>query len=129
MKFLRIYHVFVIAVLCAGILPGCSDRPTESSTVPAEIIGVWTTQNQESAGVSIEFKERSVIISSDLGVVENSVTKVKSEKGAAGGSTLYSISYSDKGGKTNLMEVVYFPEQEGTIRFKSDPSMAWKKSK
>ncbi len=128
MKFLKIYHAVVIAVLCAGMLSGCSERPTESSTMPGDIIGIWTTQNRESAGVSIEFREKSVIISSDLGVVENAVTKVRSEKDVEGGGTLYSISYSDKGRKTNLMEVVYFPEQGGTIRFKSDPSMAWKKS-
>jgi len=129
MKLFEFCRIFVIAVLCAGMLPGCSERPAESSTVPGEIVGVWTTQNKESAGVSIEFKEKSVIISSDLGVVENSVTKVNSEKGAADGSTLYSISYSDRGKKTNLMEVVYLPEQGGAIRFKSDPSMAWKRSR
>lgn len=129
MKFLKVYHILAVAVLCAGIFLSCSERSTESSTVPGEIVGVWTTENNESAGVSIEFREKSIIISSDLGVVENSVVKVKSEKGAAGESKLYSIFYSDRNKKTNLMEVVYFPEDGGTIRFKSDPSMVWKKSK
>lgn len=129
MNFLKLFHVFAVAVLCAVTLLSCSGRPAESSTAPGEIVGVWTTQNAESAGVSIEFRERSVIIGSDLGVVENSIVTVRSNKGSARGSTVYTISYSDRDGKTNLMEVVYFPEQGGTIRFKSDPSMVWKRSR
>jgi hypothetical protein len=129
MRYHKPYRLLMAAVLFLGMLLSCSGRSTVSSTVPNEIIGVWTTQSKESAGVSIEFKEKSVIISSDLGVVENSVVKVKSEKGSTEDSMLYSIYYSDRGKKTNLMEVVYFPEQGGTIRFKSDPSMAWKRSR
>jgi hypothetical protein len=129
MKFHKSYRLLMAAVVSVGLLLSCSGRSTVSSTVPKEIVGVWTTQNKESAGVSIEFREKSVIISSDLGVVENSVVKVKSEKGSTEDSILYSIYYSDRGKKTNLMEVIYFPEQGGTIRFKSDPSMAWKRSR
>jgi hypothetical protein len=130
MKFLKSYRILVAAVLFTGMLLGCSQRSTtESPTMPEEIVGVWTTQNKDSAGVSIELRDKSIIISSDLGVAENGVSSVKMEKGGEDGSTLYTISYSDRGRKTNQMEIIYYQEQGGTIRFRSDPSMAWKRSR
>jgi hypothetical protein len=113
--------LFIIAVLTAL---GCSS----SSSAPKELQGVWKTASPESAGVSIEFKPDRIIISSDLGVAENAITKVERRKGHLHNSTLYTIYYSDRFKETNLMNVLYTPGEGGVIRFKSEQDVLWKKS-
>jgi hypothetical protein len=108
--------------ICTAL--GCSS----GSTTPKELLGVWKTASPESAGVTIEFRPDKVIISSDLGVAENAITKVKREKGHLHNSTLYSIYYSDRFKETSLMNVLYTPEDGGVIRFKSEQDVLWKKS-
>lgn len=106
------------------LVSGCSS----DSTAPKQIQGVWKTGSPESAGVSIEFTRDRIIISSELGVVENAITKVKSRKGHLHNSMLYSIYYSDRFKETNLMNVLYSPDDGGVIRFKSEQDVLWKKS-
>jgi hypothetical protein len=124
MKSMRVSAFLVSAIFAAGLLLGCSSQPA----APKEIQGVWKTASPESAGVSIEFTPNKIIISSELGVVENAITKVKSQKGHLHGSMLYSIFYSDRFKETNLMNVLYSPEDGGVLRFKSEQDVVWKKS-
>jgi hypothetical protein len=120
----KAYAFTAAMIISTGLFLGCSS----SSTAPREIQGVWKTQAEESADVSIEFTPGKIIISSDLGVVENTITKVKSEKGHLHNSMLHSIYYSDQFKETNLMNVLYSPEDGGVIRFKSEQDVIWKKT-
>ncbi len=125
MRSAKIYGAFAVLIFMVLFFIGCSNDP---SVLPKDIMGTWKTQSKDSTGVYIEFKERSLIISSDLGVVENSIVKVKTEKDGAGGFINYSIYYTDRGGKTASMVVIYSPKDGGTLMFKSDPGMIWKRS-
>ncbi|HNY64064.1 MAG TPA: hypothetical protein PKM41_01415 [Deltaproteobacteria bacterium] len=113
------------AIIATGLFLGCSSSPE----APKEIQGVWKTLSEESADVAIEFTPEKIIISSETGVVENTITRVKAEKGHLHNSMLYSIYYSDQFKETNLMNVLYSPEDGGTIRFKSEQDVVWKKSR
>lgn len=123
MKSSKAYSFLAVMALIVALFLGCS-----SSTAPKEIQGRWTTESPESAGVSIEFTADKIIISSDLGVVENTITSVKSQKGHLHNSMLYVIYYSDRFKETNLMNVLYSPEGGGVLRFKSEQDVLWKKS-
>ncbi len=127
----RNYFILLLAILMASGIVGCSKAASPEKAiveVPRDIMGTWKTQNDESAGVLIEFKAKSLIISSDLGVIENPVVKVESAKGTDGKSTQYSISYTERGGKTTIMDVIFSPANGGELRFKSDQVMVWKRS-
>lgn len=124
MKPMRAHSFLAALVFFAGMALGCSS----STQVPRELQGTWKTMSQESAGVSIEFTPDRVIISSDFGVVENTVTKVTSRKERLHNSRLYSVYYSDRLKETSLMDVLYTPEGGGTLRFKSEQDVVWKKS-
>ncbi len=124
MKTMRAHSFLAALVFFAGIALGCSS----GAQVPQELQGTWKTVSPESAGVSIEFTPDRVIISSDFGVVENTVTKVTSRKERLHNSRLYSVYYSDRLKETNLMNVLYTPEGGGTLRFESEQDVVWKKS-
>jgi hypothetical protein len=124
MKSNRAYFCLTAVVFFSVLVLGCSS----SSTAPKEIQGTWRTGSPESAGVSIEFTPDKIIISSDFGVVENTITKVKSQKGHLHNSMLYSVYYSDRFRETNLMNVLYSPEDGGVLRFKSEQDVLWKRS-
>jgi hypothetical protein len=124
MKSIRAYVFLASVIFAAGLVLSCSS----DTAAPKEILGVWKTTSPESAGVSIEFTPDKIIISSDLGVAENAITKVKSQKGHLHGSMLYSIFYSDRFKEANLMNVLYSPEDGGVLRFKSEQDVIWKKS-
>ncbi|HNR51333.1 MAG TPA: hypothetical protein PLE36_12840 [Deltaproteobacteria bacterium] len=115
--------LLISAVVAAALLACC----TGSSTAPDALIGVWTTDAEESADVSIEFSRDRLVISSDTGVFENSIEKVKAEKGDVPGVVLYNVYYLDRDGETNLMSFFYAPEEGGAICFKSERDVEWKK--
>ena len=70
--------LLISAVVAAALLACC----TGSSPAPDALLGVWTTDAEESADVSIEFSRDRLVISSDTGVLEHSIEMVKREKGA-----------------------------------------------
>ncbi len=118
-------QLLVAIITCAMICAACSARPS----VPSEIIGTWKAGDEDSAGVSIEFTSKTIIISSDLGVIENAITKINSEKGRLPDSTQYSVYYADRNKASNLMSILYSPEDGGTLRFKSEQDMVWKRER
>lgn len=119
----RAYSLFSVTVYFLVLMTSCSDK----LTAPQEIIGVWKTEAKDSSEVSIEFTPDKLIISSDLGVIENSITKIKREKAHNRNAFSYSVYYSDRKGETNLMSIMYSSEGGGTLRFKSDETMVWRR--
>lgn len=125
MRSCRFFCFLIVPAVVLGLLTSCS----KSSNAPGEIIGIWKTQDRGSEGVSVEFRHDRIIISSDLGVMEDIITQVKSQKGHLHNTTLYSIYYSDQGGEKNLMNILYSPEDGGSLRFKSEQDTIWKRSR
>lgn len=112
------------AVVFMALPAGCN----RGSTVPEGLVGTWQTDAKESADVTFDFSGERIVISSDMGVFEYALEKVEAEKGHLYNTTLYSIYYQDRDGETNLMKLLYSPDEGGTIRFKSDQDTVWTKS-
>lgn len=111
--------IIIITVFCFA----CSSK----SSVPTEMIGIWKSVDADSSEVTIEFTPNSIVISSDLGVIENMITKIEAQQNQGSDTTLYSVYYSDRNKETNLMSVLYSPEDGGILRFKSQQDMRWKR--
>ena len=118
-------YVSVLAVIISSILcMQCSN----SSTPPMEIVGVWTTPDENYAGESIEFTSGMIIMNSvSRGVFEYTIDKVKSKEGHLYNSTLYTVYYTDQSGEKNLLNLIYTPEEGGTLMFKSEQDIFWKR--
>ena len=115
--------VIVISISCILFMQ-CSS----SSTSPLEIVGVWTTVNEDYAGETIEFTSETITMSSaGQGVFEYTIDKVTSEKGPVSGSTLYTFHYTDKAGNRNLFSFIYTSGDGGTLMFKSEQDVLWKR--
>ena len=112
--------ICVTSVLCMQ----CSN----SSTPPVEIAGVWTSLDENYAGESIEITSGMIIMSSvSRGVFKYTIDKVKSGEGHLYNSTLYTVYYIDKSGGKNLLNLIYTPEDGGTLMFKSEQDIFWKR--
>ncbi len=119
--FFLLSMVFVVVPM--AFLAGCNTSPT----IPEGLVGVWQTDEKESAEVTFDFSRERIVISSGTGVFEYTVEKVEAEKGHLYNTTLYSIYYLDRDGETNLMNLLYSPEEGGIIRFKSEQDKVWRK--
>ncbi len=121
-------HIFfVISLVFAVGFMAFSAGCNRGSTIPEGLVGVWQTDAEESADVTFDFSRERIVISSDMGVFEYTVEKVEADKGHMYNTTLYSVYYLDRDGETNLMKLLYSPEEGGTIRFKSEQDKVWRK--
>lgn len=124
MKTKNICLVVLIICVPSVLCMQCSS----SSTPPVEIVGVWTTLDENYAGESIEFTSGMIIMNSgSRGVFEYTIDKVKSGKGHLYKSTLYTLYYTDQSGEKNLLNLIYTPEDGGTLMFKSEQDIFWKR--
>ena len=123
-------HIFILSsmvlvMVCTAFLAGCN----VSSTIPEGLVGVWQTDAAESADVTFDFSRERIVISSGMGAIEYTVEKVEADKGHLYDTTLYSIYYLDRDGETNLMRLLYSPQEGGVVRFKSDQDTVWRKNR
>ncbi|MBN2297865.1 MAG: hypothetical protein JXM72_04700 [Deltaproteobacteria bacterium] len=115
--------IIVISISCILFMQ-CSS----SSTSPLETVGLWTTINEDYAGETIEFTPETITMSSaSQRVLEYTIDKVTSEKGPVSDSTLYTFHYTDKAGNRNLFNLIYTSEDGGTLMFKSEQDILWKR--
>jgi hypothetical protein len=122
-KFLKTIQNIFLMVICL-----CVVQCTGSKTLPGEVSGTWTTQDESYAGEYIELTDKTVAFGIEGGERhEFPVMKVESEKGHLFGSTLYSVYYADGTGAKNLFRIIYTPEDGGTLRQKSAQDVPWKR--
>jgi hypothetical protein len=101
-----------------------------SYSLPLEIAGKWTTENQAYKGEYIGISSRSIIFGSEGSEsFIYTIKKVKIEKGHLHDSTTYRIFCSDKSGVENLFTLIYTPDDGGTLRQKSSQDTIWKRIK
>ena len=91
-------------------------------------MGTWATSDVHYAGETIEFTAQRIIMSSgSQGEFEYRIGKVTSEKGHLYNSTLFTFYYTDQSGEKNLLNLIYTPEDGGTLLFKSEQDIVWKR--
>ncbi len=101
-----------------------------SNSLPLDIAGKWTTENQAYKGEYIDISSRSITFGSEGSEsFTYSIKKVKIEKGPIHNSTNYRIFCSDKSGVENLFTLIYTPDDGGILRQKSSQDTIWKRIK
>ncbi len=120
MRACRYIGVILLCMASVACL-GCTGQKTS----PSEIIGVWATDHADHEGESMEFTSSRLIMSSSEDVYENSIVEIKSSKGHLYNTTLYTIRFLDSDGVENLLNVIYSPEDGGTLRLKALQDVLW----
>ena len=121
---IRKYGVVLLGCILSLLCIQCSG----SSASPVEIVGTWATSDEHYTGETIEIAADTIIMSSkSQGVFVYTIEKVTSEKGHLHNSTLYTITYTDQSGEKNLLNLIYIPEDGGTLLFKSEREVVWKR--
>jgi hypothetical protein len=117
---------WMFCCLFSGFIIQCSS----SNSLPLDITGKWTTENQAYKGEYIDISSRTITFGS-----ENSesftytIKKVKMEKGHLHNSTTYRIFCLDTSGVENLFTLIYTPDDNGTLRQKTSQDTIWKRTK
>ena len=116
-------------VLMLAIIGAAAWAGQQSSMLPSDVQGVWTTDDSRYQGRSMELSPAFVIL---LTGQENApsvqwVNQVKTE--AAGNGTEITVVSTDRAaGAEYEMAIVYSPANGGEIRFKNQPQV-WKRAK
>jgi hypothetical protein len=101
-----------------------------SNSLPLDIAGKWTTDNQAYTGEYIDISSQSITFGSgDSESFTYTIKKVKREKGHLHNGTVYRIFCSDASGVENLFTLIYTPDGGGTLRQKSSQDTIWKRIK
>lgn len=121
----HITSIFIMLSMICLFIVQC----TGSGSLPADIAGKWTTTDEKFKGEYIDLSSSAVVFGTDDGSMHiYKVVEVKAEKGPIYRSTLYHIHCTDETGGENLFNIIYTPEEGGTLRHKSSQDVLWKKA-
>lgn len=112
------------ALALTSVFFGCQGAKLKS--VPDGLLGLWKTSAPKYADRFFELKREAITFGTGEGT--SSVHDILSvEKVPAGKQVLYTICYATEGGKHSEFSFYYDPANGGTIRFKNQKQMDWKK--
>ncbi len=117
--------VFLALVILATFI-GCSSE--QDTTVPAGLIGVWTTAAPQYEDRFLQFTKGSIIFgiggpSYDI----HPITKI--EKVHEATPSLYTISHMNPEGQEYRFSFYYNPAHDGVITFKNQEDIRWTKER
>ena len=102
---------------------------TGSKTLPPDLSGRWTTDDEAFSGEFIEISTGNLVFGSESeGSFNYRIKRVESEKGPIHNSTLFRITCTDESGEENTFSFIFSPEDGGTLRYKSSQDTLWKRS-
>ena len=111
-------------MLLLGLLVGCG--PETTRTVPAELLGRWTTSAPKYADTFFELQRDTLILGLAGGRTETRpVTKV--ERVLQEGETLFTVYYLDPSDptRTEFKLAFFFEAGAGVVRWKNQKDIAW----
>jgi len=123
MKLKILIIVFIILTLLGGY--SCK----KELIVADELLGVWVTSDPKYKGCYFEVTEDEIVIK-DIEEDVNffKISKIEAEQDPDEDFITYIITHADLEGRPLELSVLYFPGEEGTIRFKNQPNIVWVKS-
>ncbi len=125
MKFMRMktaLGIWICFVLFFGLQ--CSGK----KAIPEELIGVWKTQATEYADRPFEIKKDYVIFGTGEGKSDiYPIINVVIGKAPEAEGTLFTILYKNVTGQEYKFSFYHDSANRGTIRFKNQKQMVWKK--
>ena len=124
MKLKMVLAVFIILALLGGY--NCK----EEMVVPDELLGVWETSDSKYEGCYFEVTEDEINFKDIEGDVNFfKITKIEAEEDPDEDFVTYIITYADLAEELDYeLSILYFPGEEGTIRFKNQTNIVWVKS-
>ena len=114
---LQVLSLFALFVLTMGC---------QSARMPDELLGIWRTDNPAYKGRYMKCDPQFVV----LGVGEDKPVPrkvVEITKASEGVETLYTLKTNEKDEGEYSFSFYYSPADGGTIRFKNQPQLIWKK--
>jgi hypothetical protein len=120
--------VFLIGFIILALVGGNSCK--KELVVPEELLGVWETSDPKYEGCYFEVTSEDIIfkdVEEDVNFFK--ITKIEAEQGPDEDFVTYLITYADLEGPPFEQPVLYFPGEEGTIRFKNQTNIVWVKRK
>jgi hypothetical protein len=121
-KLTRFLLLAVVSAMCSGLY-GCA--PEESPEVPAELQGVWITDDPRYDDRFLKLEKDTIHFG--MGgdqATENPIIDV--EELPVEGSIVYRIKYLSPEG-LEYSQSLYYDQQSEEIRYKSRPSVVWKR--
>ena len=105
----------------------------EPWAVPDELVGVWRTSAPKYADCYFELTQDLMIFANEAHLEERSVNRISGiKKTDRGKAILYTFSYEvhfeDEEGKKGKFSFYYDPSEGGSIRFKNQPRIKWRKA-
>ncbi len=120
---MKLKPVFLAFAILATFI-GCS--PEKDTTVPAGLIGFWTTAALQYEDRFLQFTKDSIIFGTgDASYNIHAITKI--EKVHEATPSLYTISYMNPEGQEYRFSFYYDPAHDGVITFKNQENITWKK--
>lgn len=114
LQLLGLFALFMLSVGC------------QSAKLPNELLGIWRTDNPQYKGRYMKVDAQFVV----LGVGEDKPVPrkvVEITKSSEGIETLYTLKTNEKDEGEYSFSFYYSPADGGTIRFKNQPQLIWKK--
>jgi hypothetical protein len=117
-----IFLILTIPIL----LLGC--QPKEDETLPAELMGVWTSAAPRFKNDTLELSKENIVFTSgefqDF-ISVNFITKV--EKRPERNHVAYTIHYENIEGQKYKLSFYYYPNKGNAIRLKNQLEFEWKR--
>ncbi len=114
----------LVTLVC---LFGC--RSGKNKTVPDELLGVWKTSGPKHADRFFELKKDVIVFGTGgSSVTANSIFEVEEVREEKEKMVLYTIHYTNEKGGEYIFSFYYDPTNGGTIRFKNQMQIEWKKA-
>ena len=103
------------------VLSACQGQP-----MPGEMIGTWVTDNDRYQDCRLQIgADRMVFVDreqgSDIGVIQKISTETK------GGTRAVTIDYVNSQKALFTVELIYSSENGGSLWFKNQPAVVWKR--
>jgi hypothetical protein len=117
-RYLSRWKVYWIVGLV--ILAGCQ------GVLPCQMIGTWSTQDPRYAGRSLHIGADTIVfIADEDNKTPGSIRKVRTK--ARDASLWVKIEYVDNEQESQTAELVYLPEYGGSLSFRNQPGVVWRK--
>ena len=116
------------AGLAALLFLALACQGAQKASVPAHLQGLWRSTHPKYADRILLITQESVTFGLGKGQSDSytitSVKEVREEN-----RILYTISYVSAEGQNYRLALIYNPIEQGTIRFKNQTQVAWRKEK
>jgi hypothetical protein len=125
LKKMKSRRVFLALAFSVSLI-GCEPKGPE--TVPEDLMGVWKTSAPKYKACSFELSTDNLVFRNERLREHSEVGFIaKTEKISERNHISYTIHHKNLEGQVSKLTFYYYPLKGGTIRFKNQKRIEWKK--